>query len=307
MAEGFAQCRRQRRLSILPGLLSAGLWWLALSPSAAAATLSSEVAGLAAADGFTVVGLDNTAGMPAVPAEGDLRSRLEALLRDFNHVTVDAADGGVARVIIGSHRHAAAAPAATAATPRAVTAALAVGVMASPLEQGRLTSAFGPRRHPLLGGLDFHQGIDLAAPTGTPVHAPADGTVVEMGWRGAYGLYVRIRHDATYETAYGHLSGLAPGLSVGRRVARGTAIGYVGASGRVTGPHLHYEVLANGVPVDPQGMTASSPPPEIHPAAIEADLRRALLLAVVGHRIDAVLGRGASCLAIADGQGAPNC
>ncbi len=86
--------------------------------------------------------------------------------------------------------------------------------------------------------------------------------------------------------AYGHLSSFAPGLSVGRHVARGTAIGSVGASGRVTGPHLHYEVLANGVPVDPQGMTTSSAPPEIRPAAIEADLRRALVLALVAFEIE---------------------
>ena len=131
--------------------------------------------------------------------------------------------------------------------------ALVVTPGAGPVEHAQLSSPFGPRRHPLLGVADFHSGIDLAAAAGTPIHAPAAGVVVEAGWRGAYGRYLRIRHDATFETAYGHLSAYAFGIGVGTRIARGEVIGYVGATGRATGAHLHYEVLAGGVAIDPQG------------------------------------------------------
>jgi murein DD-endopeptidase MepM/ murein hydrolase activator NlpD len=292
-------------------LLLAASLCLAALPAAAASSLEVELVQLATADGFAIEGLANVGGYRAMAAAGDLHSRLETLLRDFDHVIVDGdGEGRVVLVVIGRHRRAVVPPPAATAPPieRARPAAawpesaLVVTPDAGPVEHARLSSPFGPRRHPLLGIADFHSGIDLAAAAGTPIHAPAAGVVVEAGWRGAYGRYLRIRHDATFETAYGHLSAYAFGMGVGTRIDRGEVIGYVGATGRVTGAHLHYEVLAGGVAIDPQGPAVASLPPEIRPAAVEADLRRALLLAVVGHRIDAVLDRGLGAAEQAVGQ-----
>lgn len=119
----------------------------------------------------------------------------------------------------------------------------------------QLTSAFGPRRHPVTRQPAMHHGIDLAAAAGTPVRAAGDGTVVSIGSRGGYGRYIRIRHDHRYETAYAHLSGYAADLERGSRVRQGEVIGFVGATGRATGPHLHYEILAEGRAVDPYAVT----------------------------------------------------
>jgi murein DD-endopeptidase MepM/ murein hydrolase activator NlpD len=101
------------------------------------------------------------------------------------------------------------------------------------------------------GGSRMHHGIDLAAPVGTPVRAAGEGVVISVGPRGAYGHYVRIRHDDDYETAYAHLDRYADRLERGLRVRQGEVIGYVGSSGRSTGPHLHYEILVGGTQVDP--------------------------------------------------------
>jgi len=118
-----------------------------------------------------------------------------------------------------------------------------------PLDDARLTSGFGMRIHPLLGGLRQHTGIDLAAPTGTPVYATADGIVSRADWYSSYGLLVSIEHGASIETRYGHLSRLA--VAAGDRVKKGDLIGYVGSTGRSTGPHLHYEIRIDGLAVDP--------------------------------------------------------
>jgi murein DD-endopeptidase MepM/ murein hydrolase activator NlpD len=121
-----------------------------------------------------------------------------------------------------------------------------------PVSGAVLSSPFGERRDPMGGGGSrMHRGIDLAAPTGTPVRAAGDGVVISVGPRGAYGHYVRIRHDDTYETAYAHLSRYADRLERGARVRQGEVIGYVGSSGRSNGPHLHYEVLVRGAQADP--------------------------------------------------------
>ena len=124
-------------------------------------------------------------------------------------------------------------------------------IMKKPLGNVRISSGFGMRQHPILKYQIHHAGVDFAAPSGTPVPAGADGVIVQIGRRGAYGRYIRIRHDTTYSTAYAHLSGFEKGLRVGSVVKRGDRIGYVGASGRATGPHLHYEVLKNGKQVNP--------------------------------------------------------
>ncbi|MEP5937801.1 MAG: M23 family metallopeptidase [Erythrobacter sp.] len=118
-----------------------------------------------------------------------------------------------------------------------------------PLQGARLTSDYGMRTHPVLGKRRKHNGIDLAAPTGTPVYATADGIVGKAQWFSSYGLYIRVDHGADLETRYAHLSRLA--VASGERVKKGDVIGYVGSTGRSTGPHLHYEVRIDGVPVNP--------------------------------------------------------
>lgn len=118
-----------------------------------------------------------------------------------------------------------------------------------PLQDARLTSQFGMRTHPVLGGRRQHHGIDLSAPTGTPVYATADGTVSMARYYGSYGNYVQIEHGGEMQTRYAHLSSYVVGD--GARVAKGQLIGYVGSTGRSTGPHLHYEVRMSGSPVNP--------------------------------------------------------
>ncbi len=120
-----------------------------------------------------------------------------------------------------------------------------------PVSGARLSSPYGMRRDPITGQERLHGGLDFAAAAGTPVRAAGDGIVVNVGPRGAYGNYVRLRHDDRFETAYAHLERYADHLERGRRVRQGEVIGYVGSSGRSTGSHLHYEILADGGQVDP--------------------------------------------------------
>lgn len=127
-------------------------------------------------------------------------------------------------------------------------------IMKTPVDGGKLSSRFGMRRHPILGYTRMHKGLDFAIPTGTPVMAAGQGFVEMAGWNGAYGKYIRIRHNDGYSTAYAHLSGLGKGIRKGARVKQGQIIGYSGSTGRSTGPHLHYEVLVNGAQVNPQNM-----------------------------------------------------
>jgi len=119
-----------------------------------------------------------------------------------------------------------------------------------PLANSVMTSDFGMRVHPILGGRRNHKGIDLAAPTGTPVYAPADGVVARAEPFSSYGNYIQIEHGGELETRYGHLSGFA--VVAGQTVHKGDLIGYVGTTGRSTGPHLHYEVRVAGEAVDPR-------------------------------------------------------
>ncbi|MBG78230.1 MAG: peptidase M23 [Alphaproteobacteria bacterium] len=124
-------------------------------------------------------------------------------------------------------------------------------LMKTPVDGARLSSGFGMRHHPVLGYNKMHKGTDFAAPTGTPIYAAGDGTVEYAGRKGAYGNYVRIRHNGTLKTAYAHMHKFAKGISSGTRVEQGEVIGYIGTTGRSTGPHLHYEVLENNVQVNP--------------------------------------------------------
>lgn len=119
----------------------------------------------------------------------------------------------------------------------------------NPLAHSTMTSAFGMREHPILGGRRGHKGIDLAAPIGTPVYATADGTVSRASWFSGYGLFVSIEHGGKMETRYGHMSRL--NVADGQVVHKGDVIGFVGTTGNSTGPHLHYEVRIDGTAVNP--------------------------------------------------------
>lgn len=114
-------------------------------------------------------------------------------------------------------------------------------------------SGFGWRRHPFTGKKDFHEGLDIACRKGIEVQAPADGEVSSIKRYTYLGKTVKIKHDSEYTTVYGHLSDYVDGLKVGKKIEQGDVIGYVGASGRTTGPHLHYEVQVNGKPKNPYG------------------------------------------------------
>lgn len=125
-------------------------------------------------------------------------------------------------------------------------------LMKTPIDGARLSSGFGTRRHPILGYRRAHKGVDFAAPRGTPIKAAGDGVIERADWYGSFGNYIRIRHANGYKTAYAHLKGFRSGIRKGRRVRQGDIIGYVGTTGRSTGPHLHYEVHLNGKAVNPQ-------------------------------------------------------
>ncbi|MGX7896327.1 M23 family metallopeptidase [Tsuneonella sp. HG222] len=121
---------------------------------------------------------------------------------------------------------------------------------AMPLTAATMTSSFGMRTHPVLGGRRSHKGIDLGAPTGTPVYATADGTVAMAEYYSSYGNYIQLQHGGNMETRYAHLSGY--NVAAGQKVRKGDLIGFVGSTGRSTGPHLHYEVRVDGDAVDPR-------------------------------------------------------
>lgn len=125
-------------------------------------------------------------------------------------------------------------------------------LMKNPVSNTRISSGYGMRRHPILGYKKMHTGIDFAAPKGTPIYATGSGIIDFIGRKGGYGNYIAIRHNATLKTAYAHLNGFKSGLKKGQRVKQGDLIGYVGTTGRSTGPHLHYEVLVNNQHVNPR-------------------------------------------------------
>jgi len=120
-----------------------------------------------------------------------------------------------------------------------------------PVNNAIMRSGFGGRRHPILGYVKMHTGVDWATAYGTPIFASGNGVVEKVGWEGGYGKYVRLKHNNGYETAYGHMSAFAKGMEVGKRVRQGQVIGFVGSTGMSTGAHVHYEILVNGRFVDP--------------------------------------------------------
>jgi len=120
-----------------------------------------------------------------------------------------------------------------------------------PVNDAIMRSGFGGRRHPILGYVKMHTGVDWATAYGTPIFASGNGVVEKVGLEGGYGKYIRIKHNNGYETAYGHMSAFAKGMEAGKRVRQGQVIGFVGSTGMSTGPHVHYEILVNGRFVDP--------------------------------------------------------
>jgi len=130
--------------------------------------------------------------------------------------------------------------------------------MKTPINGARLSSGYGMRRHPILGYSRMHRGTDFAAPTGTPILAAGDGAIVRAGPYGSYGNYIRIRHANGYETSYAHMSRFGRGMRAGARVRQGQVIGYVGTTGRSTGPHLHYEVMLRGRQMNPMTLQVAT-------------------------------------------------
>ena len=131
-------------------------------------------------------------------------------------------------------------------------------LMKTPINGARLSSSFGMRKHPIDGFNKMHRGTDFAAPMGTPIMASGSGVIKRARWCGGGGNCIKIKHNSTYETIYAHLKSFARGISEGKRVKQGQIIGYVGSTGKSTGPHLHYEVVVNGKKVNSQTLKLPS-------------------------------------------------
>ena len=131
-------------------------------------------------------------------------------------------------------------------------------LMKTPINGARLSSPFGMRKHPIDGFNKMHRGTDFAAPMGTPIMASGNGVVKKAGWCGGGGNCVMIKHNSTYQTVYAHMSKFASGIRSGVRVKQGQTIGYVGSTGKSTGPHLHYEVIVNGKKINSQTLKLPS-------------------------------------------------
>jgi len=186
----------------------------------AAAPAAAESAASAAMVPAVDMPAGNSAGAPVTTSDGD--RQFEQLFASWERM--DKVSAGVATTSVS--------------VPSAM-----------PLTDARLSSGYGMRNHPVLGGRRGHKGVDLAAPTGTPVYATADGFVSKADWFSSYGKYISIEHGASLQTRFAHLSDMV--VSAGDKVKKGDLIGYVGSTGRSTGPHLHYEVRVDGVAVDP--------------------------------------------------------
>ena len=131
-------------------------------------------------------------------------------------------------------------------------------LMKTPINGARLSSSFGMRKHPIDGYNKIHRGTDFAAPMGTPIMASGSGVVTRARWCGGGGNCIKIKHNSTYETVYAHMKNFARGIKEGLRVKQGQIIGYVGSTGKSTGPHLHYEVIKNGKKINSQKLKLPS-------------------------------------------------
>ena len=131
-------------------------------------------------------------------------------------------------------------------------------ILKTPIDGARLSSSFGMRKHPISGFNKMHKGVDFAAPTGTPIYAGGNGIIEYIGRNGGYGNYIRIRHNNEYKTAYAHLSSFKKGIAKGSRVNQGEVIGFVGSTGKSTGPHLHYEIIFQNKQINPMKLKLPS-------------------------------------------------
>ncbi len=131
-------------------------------------------------------------------------------------------------------------------------------LLKTPVNGARISSGYGTRHHPILGFTKAHKGVDFAAPTGTPVYAAGNGTILEIKRKGSYGKYIKIFHNGIYTTTYAHLNGFARNLQRGSKVTQGQVVGYVGSTGRSSGPHLHYEIIEKGQHVNPLMIKSNS-------------------------------------------------
>ncbi len=181
-------------------------------------------------------------------ASADIAAPLRAAEAARNGTTAPAADDEFHKLFASWKALENSTPIAAAPARRASSGVSIPSLI--PVSSSRaMSSGFGMRVHPVLGGMRSHKGIDLPATTGTPIHASADGVVGKADWFGGYGLFVELQHGGSMETRYGHMSRIA--VAEGQRVRKGDVIGYVGSTGRSTGAHLHYEVRIAGEAVNP--------------------------------------------------------
>ena len=131
-------------------------------------------------------------------------------------------------------------------------------LMKTPINGARLSSSFGMRKHPIDGYNKMHKGTAFAAASGTPIMASGDGVIIRARWCGGGGNCIKIKHNTTYQTVYAHMKNFARGIKEGVRIKQGQIIGYVGSTGKSTGPHLHYEVIENGKKINSQGLKLPS-------------------------------------------------
>ena len=124
-------------------------------------------------------------------------------------------------------------------------------LLRTPVMSSKISSKFGPRKHPVLGYTLMHKGVDFAAPIGTPIYSAGNGIILEAGHKGSYGKYIKIKHTKEIATAYAHIKSFAKGIEKGSKVKQGQIIALVGNTGSCTGPHLHYEVISNGTRINP--------------------------------------------------------
>ena len=193
--------------------------------------------------------------MGAAPAfAASASADIAAPIREARSQSINSSDDQFKQLFSGWQSLDSGAPVTTAREP-AMTMSVAIPSRA-PLAIGSTSSGYGLRNHPVLGGMRAHKGIDLAAPVGTPIYATADGVVGKAEWFSSYGMFVAIEHGGDLETRYAHMSRIA--VAAGEHVRKGEIIGYVGTTGRSTGPHLHYEVRVSGEAVNPMPYMADA-------------------------------------------------
>jgi murein DD-endopeptidase MepM/ murein hydrolase activator NlpD len=225
-------------------MLSPGKGWGLMRAGLAIALTAMPLARVSAGEALLIPPL-------ATPAVSDAAapSARVYLAQPIGQVTVDRAADLVGQRMYAVRTDIAGAAAVSFSRTRPVFTTTLSTIGGSPLLRGRLTSAFGAARAALGGGWRTHAGVDLAAPTGSPVAASMDGRVARAAWASGYGLLVTLEHAGGVETRYAHLSSI--GVTPGQRVHRGEVIGLVGSTGHSTGPHLHYEVRQAGRAINP--------------------------------------------------------